>query len=128
MSLHLADLPTPALLLDRGRLLTNLEAMRARMSARGGALRPHLKTAKSAKVAELATEGAPGGITVSTLAEAAYFAARGFADVTYAVGIVPAKVDEAAAVAGLSTGATPARVVKACAKELTSLNPAIMIS
>ncbi len=97
MSLHLADLPTPALLLERGRLLTNLEAMRARMSARGVALRPHLKTAKSAKVAELATEGASGGITVSTLREAEYFFDHGFRDITYAVGIVPARLGRVAA-------------------------------
>jgi D-serine deaminase-like pyridoxal phosphate-dependent protein len=97
MSLHLADLPTPALLLDRGRLLTNLEAMRARISARGVALRPHLKTAKSAKVAELATEGASGGITVSTLREAEYFFDHGFRDITYAVGIVPARLGRVAA-------------------------------
>jgi D-serine deaminase-like pyridoxal phosphate-dependent protein len=97
MDLHLADLPTPALLLERGRLLTNLEAMRARMSARGVALRPHLKTAKSAKVAELATEGAAGGITVSTLREAEYFFDHGFRDITYAVGIVPARLARVAA-------------------------------
>ncbi|MCZ6889134.1 MAG: alanine racemase [Gammaproteobacteria bacterium] len=94
-----SDLKTPSLILDREVLLRNCAAMSQRMRRLGVRLRPHMKTAKSAAVAELATEGNFGGITVSTLAEAAYFAARGFRDVTYAVGIVPAKVDEAAEVA-----------------------------
>ncbi|MEM9493202.1 MAG: alanine racemase, partial [Myxococcota bacterium] len=40
--------------------------------------------------------GHSGGITVSTLAEAEYFAARGFADITYAVCMIPAKLGRAA--------------------------------
>lgn len=55
-------------------------------------LRPHLKTAKSADVARVATAGQFGGITVSTLAELAYFLDAGFRDITYAVGIVPSKM------------------------------------
>jgi D-serine deaminase-like pyridoxal phosphate-dependent protein len=64
----------------------------------GVALRPHMKTAKSAAVARLATAGQAGGITVSTLAEAEYFAREGFRDILYAVGIVPTKLDRVAAV------------------------------
>jgi D-serine deaminase-like pyridoxal phosphate-dependent protein len=55
-------------------------------------MKPHLKTAKSAEIARRATEGFSGGITVSTLAEAAYFADAGFRNITYAIGIVPAKL------------------------------------
>lgn len=93
----LADLPTPCLVLDRSRLMRNIAAMNHAVARTGAALRPHLKTAKSAQVARLATAGQAGGITVSTLAEAEYFAARGFRDILYAVGIVPAKLDRAAA-------------------------------
>ena len=57
-------------------------------------LRPHIKTAKSIDVARLATAGQPGGITVSTLAEAEYFAAHGVADILYAVGITPHKLEQ----------------------------------
>lgn len=89
------DLPTPSLILDRSRLAANLARMRARAEHLGVTLRPHLKTAKSAQVAELAL-GGKGPITVSTLAEAAYFLHHGFRDITYAVGIVPAKLDQAA--------------------------------
>ena len=51
------------------------------MRGRGVALRPHLKTAKSAAVARLATRNEAGGITVSTVAEAEYFVEHGFLDV-----------------------------------------------
>lgn len=95
--MQLADLTTPALVLDRQRLLRNIAAMQARARQLGVDLRPHLKTAKSAEVARLATAGFSGGITVSTLAEARYFLRRGFRDMTYAVGIVPAKLPEVAA-------------------------------
>lgn len=94
---RLADLPTPCLLLDRAKLERNLGIMAAAVRRHGVALRPHLKTAKSAAVARLATAGQAGGITVSTLAEAEYFAREGFRDILYAVGIVPSKLDRAAA-------------------------------
>ena len=94
---RLADLPTPCLLLERAKLARNLELMAGAVRRHGVALRPHMKTAKSAAVARLATAGQAGGITVSTLAEAEYFAREGFRDILYAVGIVPAKLDRAAA-------------------------------
>lgn len=93
----LAELATPCLLLDRVKLARNLEIMAGAVRRHGVALRPHMKTAKSAAVARLATAGQAGGITVSTLAEAEYFAREGFRDILYAVGIVPAKLDRAAA-------------------------------
>jgi D-serine deaminase-like pyridoxal phosphate-dependent protein len=93
----LADLATPALLLDRARLEKNTRAMAARATGAGVRLRPHLKTAKSAEVARLATAGHFGGITVSTLAEAEYFWGHGISDITYAVCIVPDKLERAAA-------------------------------
>ncbi len=95
--MNLADIPTPALILDRGKLLANTQAMAARAQRAGIALRPHMKTAKSAEVARIATQGHSGGITVSTLAEASYFAAHGFTDITYAVCAVADKLDRAAA-------------------------------
>ncbi len=94
---RLADLATPCLLLDRAKLARNIEIMAAAVGRHGVALRPHMKTAKSVDVARLATARQSGGITVSTLAEAEYFAREGFRDILYAVGIVPAKLDRAAA-------------------------------
>ncbi len=93
----LAGLPTPCLVLDRSILAHNLAAMAAALARHGVPLRPHMKTAKSIDVARLALAGQPGGITVSTLAEAEYFAAHGISDILYAVGITPAKLDRVAA-------------------------------
>lgn len=57
-------------------------------------LRPHLKTAKSPDVARIATKGHFGGITVSTLREAEYFFEHGVTDVTYAICVSPAKLQD----------------------------------
>jgi D-serine deaminase-like pyridoxal phosphate-dependent protein len=92
----LAELPTPSLVLDAARVKRNARRMRERAATLKVSLRPHLKTAKSADVARIAHDGVAGPITVSTLAEAEYFAARGFTDILYAVGIVPAKLERAA--------------------------------
>jgi D-serine deaminase-like pyridoxal phosphate-dependent protein len=95
-AMKLGDLPTPCLVLDRGILTRNIEAMARALSRHGVPLRPHMKTAKSVDVARLATAGQPGGITVSTLAEAEYFAGHGMVDILYAVGITPQKLDQVA--------------------------------
>jgi D-serine deaminase-like pyridoxal phosphate-dependent protein len=94
--MKLADLPTPCLVLDRQKLLRNIRSMAGNLARHQVPLRPHMKTAKSIDVARLALSGQPGGITVSTLAEAEYFASHGIADILYAVGIVPAKLDQVA--------------------------------
>ena len=86
------DIPTPSLILDRAILRRNLKRMSDRLREAGVVLRPHLKTAKSIQVGRMAVEGHDGRITVSTLAEARYFAAGGFKDILYGVGIVPAKL------------------------------------
>ena len=94
--MKLDDLPTPSLVLDRATLKRNLQRMADAVGRHKAALRPHMKTAKSIDVARLAVEGQAGGITVSTLAEAEYFAAHGLIDILYAVGITPQKLDQIA--------------------------------
>jgi len=104
----LLDLPTPCLLLDLGILRRNVARMADAVARHPGVtLRPHMKTAKSAAIADLAAPG-KGPITVSTLAEARYFADHGFRDQIYAVGIVPAKLD---AVAALNAGGAEVKVI-----------------
>jgi D-serine deaminase-like pyridoxal phosphate-dependent protein len=102
------DLPTPALILDRAILRRNLARMSDRLRAAGIALRPHLKTAKSVAIGRMAVAGHDGRITVSTLAEARYFAKGGFSDILYGVGVVPSKL---AAVAELRREGANLRVV-----------------
>lgn len=94
--MKLADLPTPCLVLDREILRRNIRAMAGVLARHRLPLRPHMKTAKSIDVARLAIEGQPGGITVSTLAEAEYFAAHGITDILYAVAITPQKLAQVA--------------------------------
>lgn len=93
---NLAEIGTPALLLNRTRLERNLVRMRFRADSLGVALRPHLKTAKCIEVARLAQPGA-GGLTVSTVREAEYFSAEGMRDLFYAIAIAPQKLTRIAA-------------------------------
>jgi D-serine deaminase-like pyridoxal phosphate-dependent protein len=88
----LEAIETPALVLDVTKVDRNIQRLRQRLAGLGVAFRPHVKTAKSVAVARrLFPEGA-GPITVSTLAEAEYFADAGFNDITYAVGLAPDKI------------------------------------
>ena len=104
----LAGLPTPALLLDRGKLQANADRMRARVAALGVTLRPHVKTSKSIDILGILAGGEIGPITVSTLAEAHYFLERGVRDILYAVGIAPVKLPQ---VAGLIRRGCRLRVI-----------------
>jgi D-serine deaminase-like pyridoxal phosphate-dependent protein len=97
----LDDLLTPCLVLDQRILKRNLDIMARAVARHGVMLRPHMKTAKSIDVARLACGGGkpgsdPGGITVSTLAEAEYFVGHGITDILYAVAITPQKLVQVA--------------------------------
>ena len=104
--MKLTDLQTPCLVLDRGILARNIDAMAAVAARLGVGLRPHMKTAKSIDVARMALAAGARGITVSTLAEAEYFARHGLSDMTYAVGITPRKLDRVAALNAAGAGVT----------------------
>ncbi len=90
------ELPTPALLLDKEKLMANITRMQASADRLGVKLCLHLKTLKSAKAAEALAIAGASGITVSTLKEASYFLEHNFKDITYAVGMVPTKLPEVA--------------------------------
>lgn len=100
----LETVPTPALVLDRGRCERNARRMGERMAALGVGLRPHLKTAKCAEVAALATRDQPGGVTVSTVREAEWLASRGLRDVRLAVCPSPTSAEGAARLAADGVG------------------------
>ena len=95
---RVADVPTPALLLDKETLERNAQTMLQRVAGLGLALRPNVKTHKSTEIAELQHTGrlvlgGGGGdekrramrVVTSTLAESRFFLAAGFGDVLYAV-------------------------------------------
>src|SRR5690348_9484021 len=89
---RLADLDTPAALVDFGRVRRNVARMQARMDALGVAFRPHVKTSKCLPVVRAQLAAGARGITVSTLKEAEAFFAAGITDIVYAVGIVPGRL------------------------------------
>ena len=96
--MRLDALETPCLLLDPIKVKRNVDRLQSRLDAMGVALRPHLKTAKSIDVARLALKNLDAPATVSTLAEAAYFAEHGLRDLLYAVGVAPSKLPQVVAI------------------------------
>jgi D-serine deaminase-like pyridoxal phosphate-dependent protein len=90
---------TPAFLVDRSIVEQNCVRMRTRALSSGVAFRPHVKTHKTIEIGRMQHGGATGPITVSTMAEAGFFANAGFRDITYAVPIAPEKLPRAAALA-----------------------------
>ncbi|MBB3861564.1 D-serine deaminase-like pyridoxal phosphate-dependent protein [Novosphingobium hassiacum] len=93
MSLETCE--TPALVLDLGKVDRNIARLRAHLAKLGVDFRPHVKTSKSLDVARRLFPAGSGPITVSTLAEAEYFASGGFTDITYAVGLGLDKIERA---------------------------------
>jgi D-serine deaminase-like pyridoxal phosphate-dependent protein len=93
------NLTTPAFLVDRTIVQRNCERMRTRALDSATAFRPHVKTHKTEQIARMQHGGHIGPITVSTMAEAEFFAQRGFHDITYAVPIAPEKLSRAAELA-----------------------------
>jgi D-serine deaminase-like pyridoxal phosphate-dependent protein len=97
-NISLSSLSTPAFLVDRNIVEQNCTRMRAKALASAVAFRPHVKTHKTIEIGRMQHGGAAGPITVSTMAEAEFFANGGFGDITYAVPIAPEKLPRAAAV------------------------------
>lgn len=101
VAVHSLDaLATPALVLDAARMEQNIARLTQRLTSLGVSFRPHVKTAKSLDVAKRMLPSGRGPITVSTLKEAEYFAAGGFTDITYAVGLSPEKIPRVQALVG----------------------------
>ncbi|HEY2824172.1 MAG TPA: alanine racemase [Gemmatimonadales bacterium] len=91
----LADLPTPALLVDLDKLEANVTHMAGRAKSLGVALRPHVKTHKCIEIGRLQRDHGASGITVSTLVEARAFADHGFDDITWAFPVILTRLTEA---------------------------------
>ena len=111
-------LPTPLFVIDSQKLEKNLRRAQDRAAKLGVAFRPHLKTHKSIGIALRQMTTPQGPATVSTLAEARYFGARGVTDLIYAVGIAPQKLAEVSRL----DSAEAARAVSAfCRREKTTI-------
>ena len=88
----LADIDTPFLALDVGKMDQNVARLATKLNDLGAAIRPHLKTVKSIDASERILANKSAGATVSTLKEAEELAAAGFSNLLYAVGIDPGKL------------------------------------
>ena len=77
-------LPTPSIIIDLPTLKTNLAAMQATVSGYGKALRPHVKTHKCSKLAQLQIEAGAIGVTCATVGEAEAMAQAGIHDILIA--------------------------------------------
>lgn len=86
---------TPYLAIDFARLRTNIESTATWAASRGLALRPHVKTHKSPRIAAMQVETGASGITVATLGEAEVFAHAGFDDLFVAYPLWPDDVRRA---------------------------------
>jgi D-serine deaminase-like pyridoxal phosphate-dependent protein len=96
-----ADVPTPALLVDLDALRRNIARLAAFVREHGGGveLRPHAKTHKSAAIAALQVEAGAIGICCQTVREVEAMAAGGIADVMLANEIASADKAERLALA-----------------------------
>lgn len=92
------EVATPAFVIDDAKLQVNLDCAKEKAARLGVTLRPHLKTHKSIEIARRQMLSPEGPATVSTLAEARYFAENGVKDLIYAVGIAPQKLADVAAI------------------------------
>ena len=97
----LAEVDTPALLVDLDAFDFNLAQVHGRCQAAGVQVRPHAKAHKSPHIARLQLATGAQGICCQKLGEAEVFAAAGIADILVTNEIVgPAKAQRAAELAG----------------------------
>lgn len=89
----------PTLVLDRARVLRNIERMARKAAASGVALRPHFKTHQSATIGSWFREYGTEAICVSSLDMARYFADNGWSDITLAFPVNLRQLDGIAALA-----------------------------
>jgi D-serine deaminase-like pyridoxal phosphate-dependent protein len=96
----ITSLATPSVLVDRARLLANLDRMQAAASKTGVRLRPHAKTHKSPAIARWQLERGAVGICCAKLGEAEVFAGHGIEDIRLPYPLSPANAGRVLALAG----------------------------
>ena len=88
--MFIPDLPTPQVLIDRARLMRNIDRAQALASAAGMRLRPHAKTHKSPTIARWQLERGAVGICCAKLGEAEVFVDAGIRDIRLPYPVQPA--------------------------------------
>ena len=87
--MRLSDLPTPQVLVDRTRLIENINRIQTLADAAGVALRPHAKTHKSPVIARWQIERGAAGICCAKVGEAEVFADAGIASIRIPYPVLP---------------------------------------
>src|SRR5207302_7056941 len=88
--MHLSDLPTPQVLIDRARALANIVRVQALADGAGMRLRPHAKTHKSPVVAKWQIDRGAAGVCCAKVGEAEVFVAAGILDIRLPYPVNPA--------------------------------------
>jgi D-serine deaminase-like pyridoxal phosphate-dependent protein len=78
------ELDTPSLIIEKKKLLNNIQSMQALADNNNVSLRPHVKTHKSPYIAKLQKQHGARGISVAKLAEAEVMSEHGFDDILMA--------------------------------------------
>ena len=118
-----ADLPTPALVIDRAALERNIARMAAFASARGIALRPHAKTHKSSEIGRRQLAAGAAGLCCAKLGEAEALAADGLANLHLTSPVVaPAAIARLVALHGRSEGLSVVADHPASVRQLAAAN------
>jgi D-serine deaminase-like pyridoxal phosphate-dependent protein len=100
---NIADIPTPAVLIESSKLARNIARMQKAVSERGIRLRPHAKTHKSPVVARMQLAGGAAGICCAKLGEAEVFADAGVTDIRLPYPLNPVNADRVFALANRVT-------------------------
>ena len=92
--MHVSELATPALLVDRAVLTANLAAADDLLAGTGKLIRPHVKTHRTPALALLQQTAHARGVTCATVGEAEVMADAGISDILIANEVVsPAKIE-----------------------------------
>ena len=78
------EIEKPAIILDKDRVLWNINKMVLKASKSGVRFRPHFKTHQSFQIGEWFKEHGVSSITVSSVDMAIYFSKYGWQDITIA--------------------------------------------
>jgi D-serine deaminase-like pyridoxal phosphate-dependent protein len=101
--MNIADIPTPAVLIESSKLARNIARMQKAVSEHGKSLRPHGKTHKSPVIARMQLAAGAAGICCAKLGEAEVFADAGVTDIRLPYPLNPATADRVFALANRVT-------------------------
>ncbi len=94
------NIKKPTVIVDEPKMRRNIERMSEKARRNGVRLRAHFKTHQSVEVGEIIRKYGIQAITASSIDMAAYFAARGWRDITVAIPVNIRQIDDINMLAG----------------------------